>query len=122
MPYVYSTLSSNVNYAFYERGGDVPVKTRQVIVRGGTGVINNNFVTPEGVATMITDEEAELLRTNSVFKMHEKNGFVKIDSEKKKIAKAVSDLESKDKGAQKTAADFKRKSSDDLIEEEGRKK
>jgi len=49
-----------------------------VLVKGGAGVANDRLITPRGVVTEITEEQAEALRANPVFAMHEKNGFVQI--------------------------------------------
>ena len=75
--YIYSTLANDQKYTnWIKGGGDVPVEGYSVLVKGGTGVANDRFVTPLGVATEINDIDLEELRKNPVFNQHEKDGFV----------------------------------------------
>lgn len=79
--YVFSTLAADVAYTNYAPGGaDLPIDLPPVLIRGGAGVANDRLVTPRGVATDVTEEQAEYLRANPVFQMHEKNGFVTISA------------------------------------------
>lgn len=77
--YVYSTLANDQRYIDWDHGGgDLPIEGQSVFVKGGTGVANDRLITPLGVATAITEEEAALLERNPVFKMHKDNGYVTI--------------------------------------------
>lgn len=98
--YVYSTLSSDVRYQNTEAGGaDLPRVVADVLVRGGAGVANDRFVTPRGVATEITPQQAEALRKNPVFQLHEKNGYVQIAENYIDPEKAAADMEGRDVSA-----------------------
>jgi hypothetical protein len=41
--------------------------------------MNDRIITPRGVATLVTEADAEILKRNPVFKMHADNGFVAIE-------------------------------------------
>lgn len=98
--YVYSTLSSDVLYQNHAAGGaDLPVVVAEVLVKGGAGVANDRLITPRGVVTEITEEQAEALRANPVFAMHEKNGFVQIGEAKVDPDEAAADMTGRDQSA-----------------------
>lgn len=98
--YVYSTLASDVRYQNVIPGGaDLPIVADDVLIRGGAGVANDRLVTPRGVATPISEAEAEALRANPVFQMHEKNGFVQISGEAIDPDKAAADMTGRDTSA-----------------------
>lgn len=79
---------------------------KSVLVKGGAHLassLGDGLVTPRGVATQITDEEAEFLKTVPLFITHEKNGFVLIDSAQKDAdAVAKANLADNDKSKPKT--------------------
>jgi hypothetical protein len=105
--YVYSSLAADQEYVTYVSGGaDMPVAARSVFIKGGAGVANDRIVTPQGVATEVTAEEAAALMDNPVFKLHQSNGFVKIEGRKMDADVGASDLNANDEGRQLTAADF----------------
>lgn len=98
--YVYSTLSADVRYQNTAPGGaDLPVVVSDVLVKGGAGVANDRLITPRGVVTEITEEQAEALRANPVFAMHEKNGFVQIGEAYVDPDKAAADMTGRDTSA-----------------------
>lgn len=98
--YVYSTLASDVAYTNHVSGGaDLPIPLEPVLVKGGAGVANDRLVTPRGVVTEITEEQAEYLRANPVFCLHEKNGFVEIGDTYVDPDKAAADMEGRDNSA-----------------------
>jgi len=79
MPYITSTATSGTDYAVYRRTeSGVFVIERFVSIKGGANCANKVYVTPEAVATKVTDEELELLMQNPEFKRHLKAGFLKI--------------------------------------------
>ncbi len=80
MPHIASTLTCDTEYVQWHRGGDDRlVKARSVVVKGGFGLANKNFVTPQGaVLTEVSDDDAAFLETDHHFKEHQKEGFVKI--------------------------------------------
>lgn len=109
MKYVYSTGTTNVEYNAFTvpPKGNIPQRIRRVVVRGGANVANKNFITPKGVVTKISDEDADFLLQNDSFKRHVKAGFVVmsnylVDAD----GVAVNDLEPKDRSAPKTPGDF----------------
>jgi hypothetical protein len=98
--YVYSTLACDMAYTNHTEGGaDMPIDLPPVFVKGGAGVANDRLVTPRGVVTEITEQEAEYLRANKVFQLHEKNGFVQISEGKKDPEKVAADMTGRDQSA-----------------------
>lgn len=98
--YVYSTLASDVNYTNYEKGGgDLPVELPAVHVKGGAGVANDRLITPRGVVTEVTEEQVQYLRENTVFQLHEANGFVQISDAKVDGDVAAADMTGRDNSA-----------------------
>lgn len=78
---VFSTLAAPVEYTDWKTGENgVPVSQGSVLIKGGAGVANENIQTPRGVATMVTEAQAEALKKNTLFQLHAKNGYVAIDS------------------------------------------
>jgi hypothetical protein len=80
MPHIASTLTCDNKYSNYIRGGDgFLTETESVVVKGGFGLANKNFVTPQGATlTPVTDAELALLEQHSQFKAHQEKGFVKV--------------------------------------------
>lgn len=77
---VFSTLAAPMAYTdFHTADNGVPVAKGEVLIKGGAGVMNENLLTPRGVPTMVTEKQVELLKRNSVFQLHERNGYVVID-------------------------------------------
>ena len=104
--YVYSTLASDVNYTNHAEGGaDMPIALPAVHVKGGAGVANDRIITPQGVVTEITEEQAEYLEANPVFQLHKKNGFVQVSSALVDPEKAAADMTRQDNSAPMTNAD-----------------
>lgn len=96
MKYVYSTLALNQNYALWEKDGDgKPLKVRDIFIKGGAQLAiasANEFdiITPLGMVTRITDEEAEMLDRDFCFNVHRKNGFIRIEDVRHDVDKVVS--------------------------------
>ena len=110
MMYVLSKLTGAQDYSFYAK--DTAVGVNQVIctihINGGTNLADKHFITPDGVVTEITEEQAERLRTHPIFALHEKNGFVKIVSSEKSAEKAKKDTQEEDKSAPMTPKKYHR--------------
>jgi hypothetical protein len=112
---VFSTLANDNAYTEYAKGGsDLPVAVRSVLIKGGTGVTDSRLVTPQGVATEIEPEDLALLKGNSLFLLHEKNGFVKVAESKSskapdqdEIAEITADMSTNDPSRQPIFGDFK---------------
>lgn len=98
--YVYSTLAASVAYTNHADGGaDLPIPLPPVLIKGGAGVANEHLITPRGVATEITEQQAEYLRGNALFQLHEKNGYVQISTANTDPEKAAADMEARDNSA-----------------------
>jgi hypothetical protein len=106
--YVYSTLSNDNVYVNHRRGGnDMPIADGNgILIRGGANVPDKRLITPAGVVTIVTADEIEYLRQNEVFKVHEKNGYITVSSEKVDAEVAAADMESRDPGAPLVPGDF----------------
>lgn len=111
---VFSTLATPMRYVDHSEASEtgVSVEKGAVVIKGGAGVMDaKNIVTPYGVATMVTQEQAEMLKRNAVFQLHEKNGFVRIETVSRapdadNIEKIVAEMEGRDKSAPTVDADF----------------
>lgn len=105
--YVYSTLSANMDYTgWVDGGGDLPRVEWAVRIGGHANVANKHFDTPRGVITGISSEELELLKSNPIFLMHEKNGFITVEQSNEDIEKVVADMEGRDQSAPLVPEDF----------------
>jgi hypothetical protein len=110
MKYVYSTSSTNFAYGGYSKApkGSLPTIERRIVIRGGSNVMNANFMTPIGVMTKVSDEEAEYLMADKHFLRHMEAGFVKISDKNHDPEAVAADMESRDKSAPLTPADFEK--------------
>lgn len=105
--YVYSTLAADQEYTTYVKGGaDLPLAAHTTFIKGGAGVANDRLMTPHGVVTEITPEDAAALAQNPVFNLHAENGFVKIEGRKMDPEAAAGDMNANDEGRQLGADDF----------------
>lgn len=107
MAYIYSTLTNDNEYRVYKKGGgDMPVVSARVLIKGGNGVANKNLITTRGTVTQVTDEELELLKTNKSFVKHMDGGFITIEAKKVKVEKVTKNMTKKDKSAPITPEDY----------------
>lgn len=106
MPYVYSTLTCDNEYADWKKVGDQQTIRHSVLVGGGHGVMNKNFQTPLGVETEVSREDADFLLHNDAFKFHMEGGFVKIEDTRYDPEKVAADMTGADNSAQLTPADY----------------
>jgi hypothetical protein len=98
--YVYSTLAADVMYQNHAPGGaDIPRVVGEVLIKGGAGVANDRLVTPRGVATKIDEHQLAMLRENSVFKIHEENGYVAVSEHETDADNAAADMTGRDNSA-----------------------
>ena len=105
--YVYSTLTANQLYTSWKQGAnDMPNIEKQVLIKGGAGLANKNFITPLGVATSVTDNELDCLNENTEFLLHKKNGFIVVQKKKVDVEVAVSDMQTRDKSSPIVPQDF----------------
>ena len=111
MPYIYSTLTNDQDYAVYPTEIDykkIPKPLRVFHVAGGSNVINKNLITPRGVATHITADDLKVLEKVGGFQRHKKRGFLTVDmKDKAEDAESVAkDMTHRDKSAQLEDGDF----------------
>lgn len=107
--YVFSTLAASVLYQNFDKGGaDLPIPQGSgVLIKGGAGVADRQFVTPRGVVTPVTPEELVYLSQNPVFALHKKNGFISVEESNKDIERVVSEsMQPGDESRQLTEEDF----------------
>lgn len=115
--YIHSTLTCPQKYTIYAnsiKGEPVSriaknAKGKDLVFRveGGANNANRAFVTVNGVVTELEKDDVELLRKEcEAFREHEKNGFITV---KDFHRIDTSDMEAKDKSAQLTNEDFKKK-------------
>lgn len=105
MNFIYSTISTSVDYAFYKNTDprQLAVLEKSITIKGGANVMNKRDIyTPKGFITKVTDEELELLKSNPVFKMHVENGFISYEEKKEKsLEKKLEDMTLRDNSAPK---------------------
>ncbi|AZD85004.1 hypothetical protein C4K14_2170 [Pseudomonas chlororaphis subsp. aureofaciens] len=105
--YLYSTLSNDQSYTSYQQvDGGAPQPVSSILVHGKANVSTKQFVTPRGTATEVTAEQLAELRTNDVFKLHVKNGFITISQAKEDAEKVAADMTGRDQSAPLVEQDF----------------
>lgn len=107
--YVFSTLAAAVSYTGYakQENDNVPQVQMAVVVNGGTGVANKRtLITPRGVVTEVTEDEAKFLAAHPVFQIHLKNGFVQISDKNADGDEAAADMTGRDESAPLVDEDF----------------
>lgn len=108
--YVFSTLSSGVDYTTYvQNDPKSPVVVEEVVsIAGGANVVAKGvgLITPRGVATQINEKQLEALRQNQVFQMHEKNGYMTISNRKEDPEIVAADMTTRDESSPLVPADF----------------
>lgn len=106
--HVYSKMAASVAYNDFVKGGaDLPVKAMSVTIKGGAGIANNHIITPLGVHNEVSEEEITMLKSNGIFQLHEKAGFIKVEERKADIEKVVADMtEDADPSSPLTPADY----------------
>lgn len=119
--YIHCTLSNSQDYTIYrplsesekvskavsEIARDANGKPLVFHVEGGANVASRALVTVNGVVTELNKDDVELLRKECyVFRLHEKNGFISVKDFHRIDTR---DMEAKDKSAQLTKEDFKKR-------------
>lgn len=110
--YVFSTLTNDQTYHDYEisESKDIlPTVKSKIFIKGGHGVAGKHLITPRGVMTEISDEEFEILKNNTDFQLHVKNGFIQAEQRKRELKEVIGDMEQKDKSAPLTPNDFSKR-------------
>ncbi len=112
--YVYSTLTSSQVYR--DQDGN------RVTITGGANSPNKHMLTPRGVVTKVTDEQAETLEKSKLFQRHKKAGFIEVSSMRKDADKVANDLEPEDKSAPDNEKKLKSEGKDVPANKDGKKK
>lgn len=106
MAFIYSTLTCDNEYTEWKKTGDQQSAVRSVLIKGGHGVMNKNFLTPLGIVTEVSDDDMRFLMNNSAFKFHLEGGFLKVEEKSYESEKVAADMTGADASAQLTPADF----------------
>lgn len=111
MPHIASTLSCPTEYTDWKRVADgTLVKGHSVVVKGGFGLADKNFITPTGaVLTEVSADDVAFLEQNVHFKEHQRGGFVKILSKREDGEKAADKMTLGDKSQPMHPSQFKDK-------------
>lgn len=111
MPYVYSTATCSTDFVIYVKpdpsapAAHNEVKHR-ITIKGGANVADKNIVTKLGVATKVSDDDYEYLKTCPHFQKAVKAGFYVVEDIKANAEKvAKNSLNAKDKSAPKVPGD-----------------
>ena len=106
--YVFSTLANPQRFVQYASGGaDIPVPMGDgILIAGGTGVATRNLITPLGVMTEVSDDDAAYLTKVPAFQAHVKSGYIVVQKKKSDPEQVAADMNMRDGGAPKTPADF----------------
>jgi hypothetical protein len=111
MNYIYSTISTDIEYVKYRKSQNINIIEEKVLIKGGANIAKagrDSIYTPCGYVTQVNDDQLEILRNSSVFQDHLKKGLVKIETKKIDIEKAVKDMSKKDSLAPLTKYDAER--------------
>lgn len=95
--HVYSKLANHQKYTIYkdkaaDEGNEFKQIESQVLIAGGAGLADKHLVTPAGVHTEISEEDAQALLKNHVFNLHRKNGHITLEQRKADVDKVVGDM------------------------------
>lgn len=82
MPHIASTLTCDNRYTDWIHGGDGRlVEGKSVTVKGGFGLANKQFITPQGaILTEVSDADIAFLESHKQFRDHVEHGFIKVIS------------------------------------------
>jgi hypothetical protein len=109
MPYIYSSLSADHDFVSYDNHPRVGTPKAGVTIKGKANVQDaKTLETPQGVATRVSDEELELLKSIPSFNDMVKGGYLVIDEKAAHGHDADERGASmpKDKSKQDTAKDY----------------
>jgi len=100
--YIYSTLATDMNYTEYQEpinGQKVSIVKHAVLVHGRSGVADKNLITPRGVVTKVSDEDFAMLSKNTVFKLHQDNGYIAFEKKQADVDKVIVNMKLRDVSA-----------------------
>jgi hypothetical protein len=110
--HVFSTLSADTRYVGWDKSNGVNTVSRSVLVRGGSGVAllgaGQRVLTPYGVRTEVTDDDAKFLSEHPQFLEHQKRNHVRIENVARDPEKVAQKMDKDERGAQKTPEDVQK--------------
>jgi hypothetical protein len=110
MPYIYSTLTCDNFYPVFADKSNpqaLSVIKKKILVKGGHGVATYRGIqTPQGIVTVVSEEDLAILEAHPAFKKHRAAGFVTVDKKDVKPEIMAKNMEPKDGSAQITPDDF----------------
>ena len=110
MKYVISTLTDDTRYTNWRHTSGINMPVGDVLVRGGAGralVDGSRTVTPKGVQTEVSDEDAAFLADHPHFLEHKKRGFVEIHDRSQVPDRAAKEMATDEGSRPRTQADVK---------------
>jgi len=113
--YIFSTLACDQKYQNYVVNEGIALPTSSVSIAGGTGVMNDRFVTPLGVMTAITEDDYASLQGNPDFQMHVANGFITVQKQAEDPEKVAADMNILDGSRPLTEGDARMSDSDATV-------
>lgn len=114
MPYIYSTLSNDQNYAKYPPKIDPKAITQPIktfFIAGRANILDEKFNTPKGIVTKVSQADLDILRTIKQFNFHVEAGYLVIDEGNKELDpdQVAKGMTPKDSSAQLDDSDFEEK-------------
>jgi len=110
MPLIFSTMTGAVTYTDWKMSpGGLSIAGKEVTIKGGANVADRRTIlTPRGIGTQVTDDDLQFLKNDPTFLMHEKNGFITIDSASdiRDADLAAASMEGRDDSAPDVEQDF----------------
>lgn len=111
--YIYSTISADQKYTFYDTTkNDMPTPRGHVFVAGKANIANKQLITPKGVVTKVSDDQYKWLQACDMFQRHVKRGYIKVEDKLHDAGKVASDMEARDASAPLTDGDMEAKGKD----------
>ena len=108
--YVTSTHTNSTRYVEWDKNCNKNhnVIKKAITIKGGHGISNKHFITPEGVVTVINnDAEMDWLMTVDAFKRDIEKGYIRVMKRKEESEKTVRrDMNPKDGSAPNTPNDY----------------
>ena len=108
--YIASKLSFDQTFDLYDTSHSPYKRIKSILVKGRSNVRDpHTLVMPDGVITEISDEDAEILSRDPLYKQYESNGMMKLVNSKAGARSAKADLAEKDGAAQLTEKDYRKR-------------
>ena len=105
--YVYSTLTSGMDYTLYQTNENgVHLNKGVVSIKGGANLPDKFLITPQGVVTEVDDEQVAILKQIPLFNQHVAAGFIVLSEARSEIEAVVPDMVSRDESAPLTPNDY----------------